>query len=42
VAERLQAPLITADPKFIERAAGLYPSVQPLLPLNPRANAIEH
>jgi hypothetical protein len=31
LAERLRAPLITADPKFIERAAVLYPSVTPLI-----------
>jgi predicted nucleic acid-binding protein len=30
LAERLQAPLVTADPKFIERAASLYPAVRPL------------
>jgi predicted nucleic acid-binding protein len=31
LAERLQAPLITADPKFVERAAGHYPAVRPLV-----------
>jgi hypothetical protein len=31
LAEHLQAPLVTDDPKFIERAAGLYPSVTPLV-----------
>lgn len=33
LAERLQAPLVTADPKFIKRTAGLYPAVQPLTAL---------
>jgi predicted nucleic acid-binding protein len=32
LALRLRAPLVTADPKFIERAANLYPCVQPLMP----------
>jgi hypothetical protein len=31
LAERLQAPLVTADPKFIERTAGIYPAVRPLV-----------
>jgi predicted nucleic acid-binding protein len=30
LAQRLQAPLISADPKFIERTAGRYPAVRPL------------
>jgi len=30
LAERLQAPLVTADPKFIKRTAGRFPAVQPL------------
>jgi predicted nucleic acid-binding protein len=36
LAERLHAPLITADPKFIERTADLYPAVQPLVAATPR------
>jgi predicted nucleic acid-binding protein len=31
LALRLQAPLVTADPKFIERAAGFYPNVTSLM-----------
>jgi predicted nucleic acid-binding protein len=31
LARRLQAPLVTADPKFIERAARFYPAVRALL-----------
>ena len=31
LAERLRAPLVTADPKFIERTAGIYPTVRPLV-----------
>jgi predicted nucleic acid-binding protein len=30
LAQRLKVPLVTADPKFIERTAGRYPSVRPL------------
>jgi predicted nucleic acid-binding protein len=30
LAQRLKIPLVTADPKFIERASGLYPTVEPL------------
>jgi len=33
LAQRLQVPLVTADPKFIERTAGRYPAVQALTPL---------
>jgi predicted nucleic acid-binding protein len=33
LAQRLQAPLVTADPKFIKRTAGLFPAVQPLTAL---------
>ena len=33
LAQRLQSPLVTADPKFIERTAGRYPAVQALKPL---------
>jgi predicted nucleic acid-binding protein len=31
LAERLRAPLITADPKFIGRTDALYPAVRPLV-----------
>jgi hypothetical protein len=31
LAERLKAPLVTADPKFFERTAGLYTRVTPLV-----------
>jgi predicted nucleic acid-binding protein len=35
LAERLQAPLVTADPKFIKRTATLYPCVKPLPAFDP-------
>jgi len=37
LAERLNAPLITADPKFIERSKGLAAKVRPLLGPSGRA-----
>ncbi len=36
LAQRLRIPLVTADPKFIERTAGRYPTVQPLSPVAAR------
>ncbi|MCI0459641.1 MAG: type II toxin-antitoxin system VapC family toxin [Gemmataceae bacterium] len=36
LAQRLQAPLVTADPKFIEKVASIYPAVRPLTPTAPR------
>jgi predicted nucleic acid-binding protein len=37
LAERLQVPLVTADPKFIERTTGIYPAVRPLLAAAPKS-----
>jgi predicted nucleic acid-binding protein len=36
LAERLHATLITADPKFIERTADIYPAVKPLIAAAPK------